>query len=221
MATREVTACRVNQEEQSTIQIMYNRGIRVSHIAQHLNVRATTVFNVLEDQDYDLDEENPAFMEKIILHGDKESCNPYTEPSRSSVSVFAQKSAQRCPPAESSRSTPTYKMEDECNYAVPRPVRSFAPSERSTPIESPRSTPILFGDRVSPLPDLHTFLKNLEHDLSKLASDLEAQGIGTVERLLAFAPWSEERLHELFKATLPKITVPQRFILVHGVKKYA
>ena len=68
---------------------------------------------------------------------------------------------------------------------------------------------------------MNTFLRNLEHDLSGLVDDLEAQGVGTIEHLLAFAPWSEERLHELFKATLPNITVPQRFILVYGLKKYA
>ncbi|KAG6845220.1 hypothetical protein H0H93_016155 [Arthromyces matolae] len=74
-------------------------------------------------------------------------------------------------------------------------------------------------ERNDPGPhDLVNFLRNLEHDLSHLATDLDRQGIKTLAHLVAFASWSEEKLHELFQATLPYLTVPQRFILVHGVK---
>ncbi|KAG5339795.1 hypothetical protein C0989_003540 [Termitomyces sp. Mn162] len=111
------------------------------------------------------------------------------------------------------------KVEDEPCFAVLRTVRSFAPPEALAPIDS-RSTKTAVEDRALPL-DLDTFLRDLEHDMSGLTADLEAQGVATIEHLLAFAPWSEERLHELFKATLPDITVPQRFMLVHGLKKYA
>ncbi|KAG6908098.1 hypothetical protein DXG01_006189 [Tephrocybe rancida] len=69
--------------------------------------------------------------------------------------------------------------------------------------------------------DIASYLKSLEHDLSGLLKELEAQDIGTSAKLFAFAQWPEDRLHALFKATLPSITVPQRFILVHGLKTYS
>ncbi|KAG6899692.1 hypothetical protein C0993_007892 [Termitomyces sp. T159_Od127] len=205
---------------------MYNRGVKISHIAQHIDVRTTTVSNALEDitgrtdQEYNWDEVNSALIEGNLLR-EEESCISETESSVSSVSLSARKSVKQSCPPRSSRSLPSYEIENDRRFVVPGPSRFSTQSQPPAPVISQRSTLIAHGDRASPPPDLDTFLRNLEHNLSKLASDLEAQGIGTIERLLAFAPWSEERLHELFKATLPHITVPQRFILVHGVKKYA
>ncbi|KAG6895029.1 hypothetical protein C0992_003458 [Termitomyces sp. T32_za158] len=124
----------------------------------------------------------------------------------------------------SSCSSPTLRVDDEARPTLLRPFGSPLPipsdssmSDLQTQRPSSRAS---VEDLMTP-PDLETFLGSLEHDMRELTSDLEAQGIETIEHLLAFAPWSEERLHELFKATLPDITIPQRFMLVHGLKKYA
>ncbi|KAG6908354.1 hypothetical protein DXG01_005172 [Tephrocybe rancida] len=71
------------------------------------------------------------------------------------------------------------------------------------------------------LPDLVTFLGSLEHDHGTLLGPLQVQDLGTSEKLFAFAHWPEEGLHALLQASLPEITVPQRFMLVHGLKAYA
>ncbi|KAG6908097.1 hypothetical protein DXG01_006188 [Tephrocybe rancida] len=71
---------------------------------------------------------------------------------------------------------------------------------------------------ASLFPDLGCFLSNLEHDMSEFADALAAQGLGTSEKIFVFASWPEEKLHELFEETLPRLTIPQRFMLVNGLK---
>ncbi|KAG6916454.1 hypothetical protein DXG01_006721 [Tephrocybe rancida] len=70
------------------------------------------------------------------------------------------------------------------------------------------------------LPELDVFLQSLEHDLSEFRDLLEAQGLGSTEKLFAFVSWSEEQLHVMFEETFPQLTVPQRFMLVNGLKMY-
>ncbi|KAG5735231.1 hypothetical protein E4T56_gene15866 [Termitomyces sp. T112] len=201
---------RLTREERSMIRIMYNRGLRMTHIAQRIDVATSTVSNVVRgftgqnDRGSDWDEKQSRSTQTKSLGSSAQ--NPPKRP-------------WRLPPPQPSRLPLVCKVEDEPCFAVLRTVRSFAPPEALAPIDS-RSTKTAVEDRALPL-DLDTFLRDLEHDMSGLTADLEAQGVATIEHLLAFAPWSEERLHELFKATLPDITVPQRFMLVHGLKKYA
>ncbi|KAG5636577.1 hypothetical protein H0H81_007585 [Sphagnurus paluster] len=70
------------------------------------------------------------------------------------------------------------------------------------------------------LPTVSKFLADLEHDLSDAYELLRSEGFGTRDRLFVFAKWNEKDLHALFKEALPRLTVPQRFILVKGLKKY-
>lgn len=81
----------------------------------------------------------------------------------------------------------------------------------------------LVSDEDEPYEDTSTsitdFLSSLAHDLAWVREDLEKQDLGTMEKLLAVADWPEEDLHMMFKEALPGITVPQRFILVKGLKK--
>ncbi|KNZ72600.1 hypothetical protein J132_02602 [Termitomyces sp. J132] len=215
---------RLTREERSMIRIMYNRGLRMTHIAQRIDVATSTVSNVVRgftgqnDRGSDWDEVSQAFMKEFLPKEAKQSRSTQTK-SLGSSAQNPPKRPWRLPPPQPSRLPLVCKVEDEPCFAVLRTVRSFAPPEALAPIDS-RSTKTAVEDRALPL-DLDTFLRDLEHDMSGLTADLEAQGVATIEHLLAFAPWSEERLHELFKATLPDITVPQRFMLVHGLKKYA
>ncbi|KAG5640695.1 hypothetical protein DXG03_007493, partial [Asterophora parasitica] len=50
---------------------------------------------------------------------------------------------------------------------------------------------------------------------------LVSQDLGTIEKLLALADWPAAELHQLFQEALPRLTVPQRYILIKGMKKYA
>ncbi|KAF9463655.1 hypothetical protein BDZ94DRAFT_1258239 [Collybia nuda] len=63
------------------------------------------------------------------------------------------------------------------------------------------------------------FLSCLAHDIAWVQKDLEKQDLGSMDKLLAIADWPEEDLHMMFREALPDITVPQRFILVKGLKK--
>ncbi|KAG6908099.1 hypothetical protein DXG01_006190 [Tephrocybe rancida] len=74
------------------------------------------------------------------------------------------------------------------------------------------------GDETAPsLPDLDKFLNHLEHDMSGLFGTLEARDLGTSKKFFAFAEWDDIRLHDLFKATFPDLTTPQRLMLVNGL----
>ncbi|KAG6916455.1 hypothetical protein DXG01_006722 [Tephrocybe rancida] len=123
------------------------------------------------------------------------------------------------PTPETNHATSSQVTDEGPPLTTERPIKSSPAPEISIP------PPIIIKveDEPAPAPpleDLKTFLKGLEHDMSGLAGDLEAQGLGTVAHLLAFSPWPEERLHDMFMAALPDITVPQRFMLVHGLKTH-
>ncbi|KAF8076959.1 hypothetical protein FPV67DRAFT_440340 [Lyophyllum atratum] len=92
---------------------------------------------------------------------------------------------------------------------------------RAIPIEIESSPEPELDEIQPPLPDLHQFLANLEHDLSDIMDALTEQDLGTHEKLFALASWPEDELHSLFKEALPELTVAQRFMLVKGMKKSA
>ncbi|KAG5339794.1 hypothetical protein C0989_003539 [Termitomyces sp. Mn162] len=204
----------LTREERAMIRIMYNRGMNADHIAQRLSTTHTSVTNVIR-----------------TITGRNDKGNEWDEVNTDFIKEF--------PPTDV-RSSPTLRTDDEAHSAMLPPFGSPTPEPSVTYTETVRIGLLLRYfmtfisstmqqrtssranmERVTMPPDLETFLSNLEHDMSELIGDLEAQGLETIEHLLAFAPWPEERLHELFKATLPDITVPQRFMLVHGLKKYA
>ncbi|KAG6899691.1 hypothetical protein C0993_007891 [Termitomyces sp. T159_Od127] len=216
------------------IRIMYNRGMNADHIAQRLSTTHTSVTNVIRtmngrnEKGEEWDEVSAALMKDISPAEVKEPSTPQLQipkPMMSAPSpkpVAARRSWPLSTAASSSRSSPTLRVDDEARPTLLRPFGSPMPSESSiSDLETQRPSSRASVEHLTTPPDLETFLSSLEHDMSELTSDLEAQGLETIEHLLAFAPWSEERLHELFKATLPDITVPQRFMLVHGLKKYA
>ncbi|KAG6908091.1 hypothetical protein DXG01_006182 [Tephrocybe rancida] len=76
------------------------------------------------------------------------------------------------------------------------------------------------AEEIEPLPDLKTFLASLEHDLSMLLGPLDAQDLGTSEKLFALAHWPEKKLLAMLEMALPQATVPQRFMLVNGMKSH-
>ncbi|KAG5728620.1 hypothetical protein E4T56_gene1999 [Termitomyces sp. T112] len=204
MTRRETGRRLLTQEEHATsmIRIVYNREINVDHIAQRLSTTHTSVHNVARtitdkggvwESTPEIQRPRPAVM-----------AIPIPKP------VAAKRTWLLPTSASSSR---RFRPGDEARSSMIRPFGLPTPDSSVTYIE-PQTT-------VAMPPDLGTFLRNLEHDMSSLTGDMEAQGFPTIEYLLAFAPWSEERLHELFKATLPNMTVPQRFILVNALKKYA
>ncbi|KAG6883544.1 hypothetical protein C0993_005575, partial [Termitomyces sp. T159_Od127] len=193
-------------------------GMNANHIAQRLSTAHTSVTNVIRtmngrnEKGEEWDEVSAALMKDLSLPEFKESSTPQLQMPKPMMSTPSPKTvaAKRLWPlptaASSSRSSPTFGVDDDARPTLLRPFGSPIPTS---------------VEHLTTPPDLETFLSRLEHDMSELTSDLEAQGLETIEHLLAFAPWSEERLHELFKATIPDITIPQRFMLVHGLKKYA
>ncbi|KAF8066709.1 hypothetical protein FPV67DRAFT_1203315 [Lyophyllum atratum] len=88
------------------------------------------------------------------------------------------------------------------------------PTPEATPEHTPEPTP-------EPKSDLYIFLKGLEHDLSGFTDALTKQQLGTTEKLFAIAGWPEERLHRVLIESIPDLPVPQRFMLVLGMKKAA
>ena len=64
------------------------------------------------------------------------------------------------------------------------------------------------------------FLSGLEHDLTVVHGSLEKERLGTADKLFAIAGWSEDELHQLFKEALPEISIPERYILIKGLKKH-
>ncbi|KNZ72601.1 hypothetical protein J132_02603 [Termitomyces sp. J132] len=240
MARRETGRRLLTREERAMIRIMYNRGMNADHIAQRLSTTHTSVTNVIRtitgrnDKGNEWDEVNTDFIKEFPPTDVKESNIPEIQMPRPVMSIPEPKPVATkrtwplptsarpsawCPPHK--RSSPTLRTDDEAHSAMLPPFGSPTPEPSVTYTETQRTSSRANMERVTMPPDLETFLSNLEHDMSELIGDLEAQGLETIEHLLAFAPWPEERLHELFKATLPDITVPQRFMLVHGLKKYA
>lgn len=80
--------------------------------------------------------------------------------------------------------------------------------------------PEVIEDVDDPPQPVVKFLSSLDHDLTGVFKALEAQDLGTPEKLFAIAGWPEENLHRLFKEALPDITITQRFILVKGLKDH-
>ncbi|KAG6887815.1 hypothetical protein C0995_012465 [Termitomyces sp. Mi166 len=198
------------------------------------------------DKGGEWDEIGLVFTKDLPSTEAKESSTSQAQPLRSGMSTCALKpiAAKRiwasATSAHPSRSSSTRRGDDEPRSAVLRPLGSPTPPPSEPSMTYAETVRIGFSlcfsmtfmpfvmqlrplskgsvEQVETPPDLETFLSNLEHDMSELIVDLEAQGLETIEHLLAFAPWPEERLHKLFKATLPDITIPQRFMLVHGLK---
>ncbi|KAG5650181.1 hypothetical protein H0H81_000403 [Sphagnurus paluster] len=93
--------------------------------------------------------------------------------------------------------------------------------QSTTSIEVDSKSEIDLLESAPKFPTLAHFLAcELEHDLTALYEDLEAQDLGTSAKLLAFAGWAEKDLHEMLKEALPYATAAQRFMLVKGVKRY-
>ncbi|KAG6908096.1 hypothetical protein DXG01_006187 [Tephrocybe rancida] len=110
--------------------------------------------------------------------------------------------------------TPPGPRQSNC---APGRRRVTLPSE---PIEISDDEPEVIMKEATPPPstELKDFLSSLEHDLSDLTEALEAQDIGTPEKLFAFCTWDKQDLLTLFKDALPETTVPQRHMLVRGLR---
>ncbi|KAG6836046.1 hypothetical protein H0H93_011971 [Arthromyces matolae] len=239
----------ITRQIRAKIRIMHKRGVKASAIARHVKASLSTVYNILkgrygaEDEGDDRDEVDSAFLREFEPVEDSEGMSSSAQQSSSSGEMSPACNATRpsstvrrkedypispvLPSIETIETgvsarqlqivrqseSPLVELRKTSEPATPRPMTETRPTIKVNDTTEPLS-------QLVPGPhELVTFLTYLEHDLSELATDLERQGINTLAHLLAFASWSEEKLHELFKATLPYLTVPQRFILVHGVKE--
>ncbi|KAG6836044.1 hypothetical protein H0H93_011969 [Arthromyces matolae] len=220
-STQVATKCRssVSREARAMIRIMFKRGVKAAVIAQRVSVATRTVYRVLSgasggnDDENDWDHVSSAFAQEFpppqvdseSSTDDETSPTPSPRPETRLLSFPS-------PPAIVQGFVPPEVSENE---------RSIDSHAINTLRAATPNLPITSRYKHEPKSeDLRSFLKGLEHDLSYLVDILEAQGITSLSHLLAFAPWPERRLHQMF-TDIPQITVPQRFILVHGLKNFA
>ncbi|KAG6916456.1 hypothetical protein DXG01_006723 [Tephrocybe rancida] len=207
--TRRVGSA-LSRVERSKIRIMSKYGLTRADIARRVGRSKRCVERVLQRVVYVADDERDDWDEVDLYFLRKyppiQSLNKRPAPPNTHRPRMARSTESSLTPE------PNTMSEEEARSTV---------NAKNSSSQAPEPVIIKVEDDPLPLPELETFLVNLEHDLSGLLGALRANDLGTSEKLFAFASWSEQKLHRLFKEMFPQLTIPQRHMLVNGLKEYA
>ncbi|KAF5369705.1 hypothetical protein D9615_010170 [Tricholomella constricta] len=235
----------LTRRERAMIRILAQYHVNRLAIARRMDCSIVTVYNVLRrvtavyDEGDEWDFVDQTFKKEYPPRNSQATSNR-SGPSDAGISsspsspVISKKEKDTAQSAQSARSTASQVTLVDVNaaHALPETPTKGGKSPRGRTKADHGSSaqrPILVDldadeseveELRAPFPGMAEFLAGLEHDLSVLHRMLDAQDLGTTDKLFAFANWPEKDLHQMFREALPHATVAQRYMLVKGVKKY-